>query len=129
MSGRRGERGMAMIWAMLLLMAFSAFSVAVLQRGERLDLDAQRDREATSAFHAAQGGLAYARVLVSYNLAETGKTTREIGGHRVEVIVEPTVQGWKVSSRAVPGNVMVRAVLTRRAGNDLLDVTDWERLR
>ena len=36
MRRRASERGMAMMWAMLLLAAFSAFSVSVLQRGDLL---------------------------------------------------------------------------------------------
>ena len=129
MRGRGGERGMAMIWAMLLLLAFSAFSVSVLQRGQRVDLEAKRDFERKCAFYAAQGGLAWARIEVSGDLACSGKNTHEIGQCRVEVTVEPTVGGWKVQSRAMPGNVILSAVLTRRAGSEFLEMTDWQRLR
>ena len=129
MRRRAGERGMAMIWAMLLLVAFSAFSVAVLQRGQRIDLESRRDLERTRAFHAAQGGLAWARIEISRDLFCPEKNTREIGGCRVEVTVEATVRGWQVRSRAVPGEVVVSALLTRRPGKRLIDLTDWQRLQ
>jgi type II secretory pathway component PulK len=129
MSGRRRERGMAMIWAMLLLVAFSAFSVSVLQRGQRIDLEAKRDLESKRAFHAAQGGLAWARIEISRNLSCREKNTSEIGGCRVEVTVEPTVGGWQVRSRAMPGNAVVSALLTHRSGSELPEMTDWQRIR
>ena len=94
MRGRGGERGMAMIWAMLLLLAFSAFSVSVLQRGQRVDLEAKRDFERKCAFYAAQGGLAWARIEVSGDLACSGKNTHEIGQCRVEAAKRKTVRMW-----------------------------------
>ncbi len=127
MRGR--ERGMAMLWAMLLLVAFSAFTVSVLQRGQRIDREAMLDLERKTAFHAAQGGLAWARIEISRNLSCREKNTKEIGSCRVEVTVEATVGGWQVHSRAMPGNVVVSALLRHRSGSALPEMTDWQRIR
>ena len=129
MSGRGSERGMAMIWAMLLLVAFGAFSVSVLQRGQKIDLEAKRDLERKRAFHAAQGGLAWARFEISRDPFRSGKSTLELGGCRVEVTVEPKVGGWQVVSRATPGDAILSALVTRPTGDRLLELTDWQRLR
>lgn len=122
----RKERGTALIWAMLLLIAFASFSASILRRGRDVRSSGEVDRARMVAYHAALGGLAYARFAIAENPAFRSRTI-SLNGCRVELRVEPTGREWRAEIRARPGGVVIEAYLARRRGLELPAISGWKR--
>lgn len=122
MSGRHGERGMAMPWAMLLLLMAAALTAVLLERGRGLAAATDHDDASLRGFYAAEGGLAFAR----HNLARDGDyegETIRVGACEVEVAVTRSDGGWHVVSVARPGSVRLEVSL--RGAEGLPEVAAW----
>jgi len=120
MSGRRTERGGALIWALLLLMAAGVIASNVLVRGRALAQETHVDDGRLAALHAAEGGLDAARVRLAEDGAWRGARF-SVGRHDVAVQVHREGAGWAVVARS--GGVRIDATL--RPATPLPDVTAW----
>jgi len=118
---RRGERGNALVFALLILLMASALGAAVLERGRGLDAATKHDRTDLAAFYAAEGGIAHARHALARDPAWSGATLR-IGTCDVAVTVARAEDGAvHVASVARPGGC--RVDVTLRDGR----VVTWRR--
>lgn len=123
MKGRHGERGMALPWAMMLLVMAAALSAVLLERGRGLAAATDHDGAALRALYAAEGGLAYARHNLALDPAYEGGTIR-VGACEVDVAVTGTDGGWRVTATARPGSVRLEAGL-RATDDGLPAVVSW----
>lgn len=105
---RSGEKGTALVWALLLLLFAGALGVALLDRGRAVDAATKTDLASMKALYAAEGGLALARQRLASDPAYTGETLR-VGECEVTVTVEGREGGWLVRSRS--GGTTVEAAL------------------
>ena len=125
MRDRRGERGMAVPWALLLLIVASGLTAILLERGRGLSAATQHEREDLRAFFAAEGALAYTRHLLASDASFPGETIR-VGECDVEISVAQTERGhWTVTAVTRPGSVRIEAVYRRAAG--LPELVSWRR--
>lgn len=122
MSGRHGEKGMAMPWAMLLLLMAAALTAVLLERGRGLAAATDHDDASLRGLYAAEGGLAFARHNLAGDDDYAGETIR-VGACEVEVVVTRAGDGWRVVSVARPGSVRLEATL--RGAEGLPDVVSW----
>jgi len=136
MRGRHGERGMAMPWAMMLLLMAAALSAVLLERGRGLAAATSHDETSLRALYAAEGGLAFARHNLALDTDYAGETIR-VGACEVDVAVTRTdvadkgaaaggaaaVEGWDVVVTARPGSMRLEA---RLRGTDALPaIVSW----
>lgn len=122
MTGRHGERGMALPWAMMLLVVAAALSAVLLERGRGLAAATEHDAASLGALYAAEGGLAFARHNLACDPEWTGGRVR-VGACEVEVSVTRSGSGWRVAVSARPGSVRLDVRLRARDG--LPSVVSW----
>ncbi|MHC4164111.1 MAG: hypothetical protein ACYSUM_18460 [Planctomycetota bacterium] len=122
MRERHGEKGMALPWAMMLLLMAAALSAVLLERGRGLAAATDHDDTSLRAFYAAEGGLAFARHNLALDTGYAGETIR-VGGCEVDVAVTKADEGWNVVVCARPGSVRLEA---RLRGTDALPaIVSW----
>ena len=136
MRERHGERGMALPWAMMLLLMAAALSAVLLERGRGLAAATEHDDTSLRALYAAEGGLAYARHNLAFDTGYAGETIRvgacevDVAVTRVDVAAQEaaeggvkTGEGWNVVVVARPGSVRLEA---RLRGTDALPaIVSW----
>jgi type II secretory pathway component PulK len=122
MRERHGEKGMAMPWAMMLLLLAAALSAVLLERGRGLAAATDHDDTSLRAFYAAEGGLAYARHNLALDRDYEGETIR-VGPCEVDVAVTKADDGWHVVSVARPGSVRLEVSL--RGADGLPAIASW----
>lgn len=105
---RSRERGVALIWALVLLFFAASLSALLLERGRTVDAAAKTDTASLKARYAAEGGIALARRRLASDPAYVGETVR-VGECEVTVRVKLTDGGWLVRSTAQPGAVTLEA--------------------
>ena len=110
MRERHGERGMALPWAMMLLVTAAALSAVLLERGRGLAAATDHDDTSLRALYAAEGGLAFARHNLALDTGYEGETIR-VGGCEVDVAVTKADEGWNVAVTARPGSVRLEVRL------------------
>ena len=100
---RHGERGFAMVWAMVLLVLVGALSTLVLSREQDLRRSTKTDADTLRAHYAAEGGLAHAKSALRRD-PDFETATLQVGTCEVRVHVEPT---GRIVSVAASGDVRV----------------------
>lgn len=115
---RDHERGVALVWALVLLGFAASLSALLLERGRAVDAGSRADVASLKALYAAEGGLAFARQRLSRDSSYTGETLR-VGECDVTVGVERRAGGWIVRSRA--GGTTVEATLREARGLPAID--------
>lgn len=119
------DRGFALPGALLLLVVVSTAAAVSVSRA-RAGADAARSELVRErALHAADGGVETARAALARDPAWTGAVVR-IGGCDVTVGVTRGDGGWFVTSRAQPGDVRARVLLTQEE-HALPAVRGWSR--
>jgi type II secretory pathway component PulK len=118
-----GQRGSAMIYAMLLVLVLGAASALLFTRGQTMRQEAKTDVMRDASFHAAEGGLAHARHALAKDAGFTGADL-QIGRCRVTSSVTRTDSGWSVLVMAHPGCGRIEAVLA--GGEGLPAVREWK---
>ncbi|MHC4933112.1 MAG: hypothetical protein ACYTGV_13080 [Planctomycetota bacterium] len=103
MSGRRNERGFALIWALVLLVVVSALSSLVISREMDLRASTTADADTLRAHYAAEGGLAHARSALRRD-PDFRVATLKVGTCEVRVHVE---ESGRIVSVAASGDVRV----------------------
>lgn len=122
MKGRHGERGMALPFAMMLLVMAAGLSAVLLERGRGLAAATDHDDASLRALYAAEGGLAYARHNLALDPDYEGGTIR-VGACDVGMTVTKAAEGWDVAVTARPGSVRLEV---RLRGTDALPtVVSW----
>jgi type II secretory pathway component PulK len=111
----RSERGFAMVWAMLLVIAVGSTTALLVLRGRTVRQEAAADRIRDGSFHAAEGGLAHARHALAQDPAFAGETI-VVGGFRVTSEVDRANAGWRVVVIARPGGGRLEATLGETEG-------------
>jgi hypothetical protein len=121
----RNDRGAALPAALALVVVVTSAGYASLSRA-RTELAAARcEAVHERAVHAADAGVETARAALARDPAWAGGTVR-VGTCDVVVAVTRGDGGWFVSSRAQPGDVRARVLLTQVEGR-LPAVTGWSR--
>jgi len=122
MRARHRERGMAMPWAMMLLVMAAALSAVLLERGRGLAAATDHDGASLRALYAAEGGLAFARHNLALDPDYAGGTIR-VGACEVAVAVTKAAEHWNVAVTARPGSVRLEV---RLRGTDALPaIVSW----
>jgi type II secretory pathway component PulK len=113
MRQRKRERGVALIWALVLLFFAASLSALLLERGRTVDAASKTDLAALQARYAAEGGIALARHRLATEPTYAGETVR-VGEYDVTITVAPREGGWLVRSAA--GAATVAAALRAAPG-------------
>jgi hypothetical protein len=113
---------MAMPWAMLLLLMAAALSAVLLERGRGLAAETSRDDASVRALYAAEGGLAFARHILTRDPDYAGGTIR-VGACAVEIVVTKADDVWSVAVTARPGSV--RLAVRLRGAEGLPAIVSW----
>ena len=99
---RRRERGMAMVYVAILLVVATVVVGVGADRVIRTFADSSLEQAQVRAVHAADGGLAFARVELARDAGFTGAVV-DVDGVSVEVVVTPQDGGWTVTTSARQG--------------------------
>jgi hypothetical protein len=124
---RHRERGMSLIMAMLLILAFATAGGVIHAAGMRLVADHRLDIERTGRYWAAEGGVEHARAALAENPTWTGDRIT-IGRH--EVVVSVTGEGATrdvVADVAPPQGPRVRLDVRLRLRDRLPVAVAWLR--
>ena len=105
----RSERGFAMIWAMLLVIAVGSTTALLVLRGRTVRQEAATDVLRDGSFHAAEGGLAHARHELARHPEFEGSTI-EIGEFRVTSAVERVAGGFRRGIRRLCSGRRLRSI-------------------
>ncbi len=130
---RRAERGMALMYAALLLLAVAVVAAVAVDRSLRVRDATVLDRARAQALQAADGGLAHARVALAAGDGYSDERQLDVGIATVTVTVTPTGEdAWTVVSHAtVPALPTVECatvtVVAQIVGGDgLPEVLAWD---
>lgn len=118
---RGGERGTAMILAMVVLGMAASLGVILLERSRGVEAATRHDRTELQALYAAEGGLAHARHALARDESYAGETIR-VGGFDVAIEVDANADGWTAVARVT--GVRIDATLKHNAAG-LPVVGDW----
>jgi type II secretory pathway component PulK len=117
-----GERGLVLVWGMLIVVLIGAASSVFFVRSNTLLAESTTDRMRHQSFWAAEGGLEHARHALAMDPEFAGGTT-QVGECRAISRVTKTDDGWKVEVRATPGGARISATL--KPGEGLPTVEGW----
>lgn len=108
------RRGMATLWALLILAAVTALAAAALSQAgtTRQRLAAEKNR--AQAGWLARSGVELAVAQLAANASYTGETAKPFAGGEVTIAVVPEGGSFRIASEAHVGGVRATAARTVR---------------